>query len=99
MIELFNGLKYEEIVQGTLTDEYLFLEKTKSGKKGVKEFLIDRRTLEVTDEIRKFNNLKEQDLNVLLVNESGDIIKAHFTEDNDTLEFFKKRNSRLITRR
>ena len=77
----------------------IFIEKCISGKKGTKSVLVDRRTLEVTADIDVFNTMKIRDVNVLLVNERGDIKDSFFSDDLDLIKSFTKLNSRLLTRK
>lgn len=99
MIKYFKGLQFNEIVQGQIHDEWMFIEKCISGKKGTKSVLVDRRTLEVTTDMNVFNTMKIRDVNVLLVDERGDIKDSFFSDDLDLIKSFTKLNSRLLTRK
>lgn len=99
MIKYFKGLQFLEVVQGQIHDEWMLVEKCVSGKRGTKSVMIDRRTLEITDDINVFNTMKIRDVNVLLVDEKGDIKDSFFSDDPELIKTFKKLNSRLITRK
>lgn len=99
MLKYFKGLEFDEIVQGKIHDEWKFVEKCATGKKGTKSLLIDRRTLEVTDNKDQFNYFESKDLNVVLVDNAGNVLKGFFSNDPDVIQFFNKMNSRLITRK